>query len=131
MDMTDEQQAIASELFACDKPVCQYCGADCSEGRSWDGGELYTCPPCADARAERLVVRFDPNRLLFWSSEAKSRQERNCLPATILHYKEGIALTPTGGRYRYQRMTVRIAGRVWIGQTKNGTDVVRLRPANA
>lgn len=32
-------------------PVCRYCGADCSEGRSWDGGDLYACPPCAEKRA--------------------------------------------------------------------------------
>jgi len=33
-------------------PVCRYCGADCSEGRSWDGGDLYACPPCAERRAD-------------------------------------------------------------------------------
>jgi hypothetical protein len=33
-------------------PVCRYCGADCSEGRSWDGGDLYACPPCAEKRAK-------------------------------------------------------------------------------
>jgi hypothetical protein len=32
-------------------PVCRYCGADCSEGRSWDGGDLYACPRCAERRA--------------------------------------------------------------------------------
>ena len=101
MEMTNEQQAIASELFT------------------------------PEPSEERLIVRFDPNRLLFWKAEAGRRFKKNALPATILHYKEGIARTPTGGRYRYQRMTVRIGGKVWIGQTKNSTDVVRLRPASA
>lgn len=32
-------------------PVCRYCGADCSEGRSWDGGDLYACPSCAEKRS--------------------------------------------------------------------------------
>jgi hypothetical protein len=32
-------------------PRCQYCGVDCSNGRSWDGGELYACPLCAETRA--------------------------------------------------------------------------------
>lgn len=33
------------------EPRCRYCGADCSDGRSWDGGDLYACPACADRRA--------------------------------------------------------------------------------
>lgn len=33
-------------------PKCQYCGADCSDGRSWDGGDLYACPSCAEWRAK-------------------------------------------------------------------------------
>lgn len=37
-------------------PTCRYCGADCSNGRSWDGGNLYACPPCSDARAERNAL---------------------------------------------------------------------------
>jgi drug/metabolite transporter superfamily protein YnfA len=32
-------------------PECRYCGADCSEARSWDGGDLYACPRCAELRA--------------------------------------------------------------------------------
>ena len=36
-----------------DGPRCRYCGADCSTGRSHDGGDLYACPSCADARAAR------------------------------------------------------------------------------
>ena len=31
--------------------ACRYCGADCTDGRSWDGGDLYACPACADQRA--------------------------------------------------------------------------------
>jgi hypothetical protein len=33
-------------------PKCRYCGADCSDARSWDGGDLYACPGCADGRAK-------------------------------------------------------------------------------
>jgi hypothetical protein len=33
-------------------PRCRYCGADCSDGRSWDGGDLYACGSCADWRAK-------------------------------------------------------------------------------
>ena len=36
-----------------DGPRCRYCGADCSGGRSWDGGDLYACGPCSNARAAR------------------------------------------------------------------------------
>ncbi|MGW3144865.1 hypothetical protein ACWDG1_09320 [Streptomyces sp. NPDC001177] len=36
---------------ATDGPACRYCGADCSNGRSWDGGNLYACGPCANDRA--------------------------------------------------------------------------------
>jgi hypothetical protein len=35
-----------------DGPQCRYCGADCSNGRSWDGGDLYAGPSCADWRAK-------------------------------------------------------------------------------
>lgn len=33
-------------------PKCRYCGADCAEGRPWDGGDLYACGPCSDWRAK-------------------------------------------------------------------------------
>lgn len=36
---------------------CQYCGADCSNGRSWDGGDLYTCTRCAIDRADMNALR--------------------------------------------------------------------------
>lgn len=31
-------------------PVCRYCSADCTEGRSWDGGDLFVCGPCCATR---------------------------------------------------------------------------------
>lgn len=40
-----------------DEPRCQYCGADCTDGRSWDGGNLYACPTCANWRAQRNAAR--------------------------------------------------------------------------
>jgi hypothetical protein len=38
-------------------PRCRYCGADCSDGRSWDGGDIYACPACADRRAGEARAR--------------------------------------------------------------------------
>lgn len=32
-------------------PRCRNCGADCSDGGNWDGGDRYLCGPCADHRA--------------------------------------------------------------------------------
>lgn len=45
-------------------PRCRYCGADCSGDRSWDGGELYACPSCADGRAAARAaqLRADVNQ---------------------------------------------------------------------
>jgi hypothetical protein len=52
----DEADRIQGLVFGAicegdDDPRCRYCGADCSNGRSWDGGDLYACGPCSDARA--------------------------------------------------------------------------------
>jgi hypothetical protein len=43
-------------------PTCRYCGADCSVGRSWDGGGLYACPPCAYARARVRLEDYNNQR---------------------------------------------------------------------
>ncbi|MDX2702182.1 hypothetical protein PV350_04885 [Streptomyces sp. PA03-6a] len=40
-----------------DGPKCQHCGADTSNGRSWDGGDKHTCPRCSDWRAQVNRVR--------------------------------------------------------------------------
>lgn len=53
-------------------PKCQYCGANCSDGRSWDGGDLYACPSCADWRAKlnhhraELLDALGMDRLRDW-----------------------------------------------------------------
>jgi hypothetical protein len=48
--------------------------------------------------------------------------------ATLLQYVEKPDRTPTGGRFTARRLRVRTAnGKTWVGQMKNGTDVVRLR----
>lgn len=39
-------------------PACRYCGADCSDGRSYDGGGLCACPECADLRALGYDTRW-------------------------------------------------------------------------
>lgn len=49
----DEPEARAVPRVTAAALTCQYCGADCSEGRSWDGGDLYACRACSDARAAR------------------------------------------------------------------------------
>lgn len=49
-DRDDEAQQPEDEDAG---PRCRYCGADCSDGRSWDGGDLYACGPCSDGRAAR------------------------------------------------------------------------------
>lgn len=49
-DAPDERIG-GTESTAPTGPHCRYCGADCSQDRSWDGGDLYACPSCADARA--------------------------------------------------------------------------------
>lgn len=77
---------------------------------------------------DRLEIRFDPETLNMWPVTAKRRTNTNRINAVVLHYREAPSFTPTGGRFTSRRFTVRTAdGRKWFGQTKNGTDVVRLR----
>jgi hypothetical protein len=54
MTAPDVQQAGAQQAAA---PRCQYCAADCSDGRSWDGGDLYACPTCSDHRAQISLLQ--------------------------------------------------------------------------
>jgi hypothetical protein len=80
---------------------------------------------------DRLVVRFDPDRMLFWPGDAKRRDPRYAMKGmTILHFVERINRTKDGGTYVTKRFTVRDRdGRMWFGQVKTATDIVRLRPA--
>lgn len=56
---------IAEQLLATFKmelhpepPACKFCGADCSEGRNWNGPGDYECPRCAEAKLElRNIMR--------------------------------------------------------------------------
>lgn len=100
---------------------------------------MTTTPARARARAEkvqpqtqppeeRLEVRFDHEAMAFWPATAKRKAKTNRLKATLVHYREAPAVTPTGGKFTSRRFTVVIDGRRWVGQTKNGTDIVRLRP---
>ncbi|MEH0417809.1 hypothetical protein [Streptomyces sp. B21-083] len=44
--------ALKTSTPEAEGPTCRYCGADCIDGRSWDGGDLYACPACSDWRAK-------------------------------------------------------------------------------
>lgn len=80
---------------------------------------------------DRLEVRFDPETLHMWPADVQRRRDTNRIRATVLHYVDNpVNRTPTGGTFRSQRFAVRIDGRKWVGQTKKGTDIVRLRPAD-
>lgn len=83
------------------------------------------------AKSDRLECRFDPEEMAFWPADTIRKRKTNRLPATILHMVDNpAAMTPTGGKFRAIRFTVRIDGRKWVGQVKKGTDIVRLRPAD-
>lgn len=76
--------------------------------------------------SDRLVIRFDTETHRINKASGRRTPLHG---ATLIHYTETPAQTPTGGRYMARRMTVRTAdGRRWVGSMKNGTDVVRLRP---
>lgn len=83
------------------------------------------------SKNDRLEVRFDPEEMAFWPSTTMRKTKTNRLRATVLHFVDNeAARTPTGGKFRAIRFTVRIDGRKWFGQVKKGTDIVRLRPAD-
>lgn len=78
---------------------------------------------------QRLVVRFDTETATIYSGTAKRRSYRPLKSAVLLRYVEQPAKTPTGGRFIAKRLLVRTKdGRRWVGQVKNGSDIVRLRP---
>lgn len=55
---------IAEQLLATfqmeirsEPPTCKFCGADCSDGRNWNGGDDYECVRCAEGKLElRLIL---------------------------------------------------------------------------
>lgn len=106
MQLTDEQNALAAQLFA---PA-----EDKREGKT------------------RLTVRFDPKKLELLRPVKYNKSPNRTLykGLTLLRYFEGPATTPTGGRYTRRAITVRSKdGRLWYGTLKGGTDVVKLRLA--
>lgn len=83
------------------------------------------------SKNDRFEVRFDPEQMAFWPKDVQRKTKTNRMGATILHYVDNpAARTPTGGKFRAIRFTVRIDGRKWVGQVKKDTDIVRLRPAD-
>jgi hypothetical protein len=76
-----------------DGPKCRYCGVDCSDGRSWDGGDLYACPSCADWRAKlnqhkaALLDALGMDRTRDWddirNAAAALRKERDAQVETL------------------------------------------------
>lgn len=92
-----------------------------------DLGEFLTKDVPPTTTPDRLVIRFNTETHTILPNTPRARNPLK--GATLLHYKESIRKTPTGGRYLAKRMTIRTKdGRRWVGQVKNGTDVVRLRP---
>jgi hypothetical protein len=80
--------------------------------------------------SDRLVIRFDPDTMNIYREGTKRNVDGNRLRgAVVTHFSrnEG-ARTPTGGLFTAIRFTISYQGRKWVGQTKGGTDVVRLRP---
>lgn len=60
----------AGQKVTSDQP-CQYCGRD-SQGANYDGGDSYSCGPCADWRAKVNTVKRDLKR----TEESLDRAER-------------------------------------------------------
>lgn len=107
MQMTDEQNKVAAELFA----------------------------PTEDPREGKtiLTVRFDVERLelLHPTKPGKGKYRRPYKGLSLLRYVEDeSAKTPTRGSYVRCGLTVRSSdGRLWYGTMKKGTDEVKLRLA--
>jgi hypothetical protein len=92
------------------------------------GTELDRNRPTPPSQA-RLTIRFDPEDGSIYHYSEKYRSRRPMRNAVLLRYVEQPSRTPTGGRFIARRLRVRTRdGRRWVGQMKNGTDIVRLRP---
>jgi len=48
-------------------PACKFCGADCSEGRNWNGPGDYECPRCAEAKLELRNILETPA----WNADSR------------------------------------------------------------
>lgn len=107
MQMTDEQNKLATELFA----------------------------PTEDPREGKtiLTVRFDVKtlELLHPTKPGKSKYRRVYKGLSLLRYVEDeAARTPTNGHYTRRGLTVRSKdGRLWYGTMRKDTDEVKLRLA--
>lgn len=71
-----------------------------------------------------LTIRFDPETQEIFKPTGHRYPLRG---AILLQYVEKPDRTPTGGRFTSKRLRLRYKGKKWVGQVKNGTDVVRLR----
>jgi hypothetical protein len=92
------------------------------------GTELDRNRPPSPSQA-RLVVRFDVETATIYRHTEKRRSNKPLKSAVLLRYVEQPSRTPTGGRFIARRLRVRTNdGRFWVGQMRNGTDIVKLRP---
>ena len=78
---------------------------------------------------DRLEIQFEVETVTTYPAGKKlTKRTKPLKGAVLLRYVEQPAKTPTGGRFIARRLLVSIGGRRWVGQMKNGTNVVRLRP---
>lgn len=118
MNITPEIDAQLAETFACETDAP-------TSGKGYKAQSVLEGPKSK----QRLVIRFDPTTQKVYREGTKNRAEGNRLQgATVTHMviNEG-ARTPTGGVFTSTRFTVKYDNRTWVGQTKGGTDIVRLR----
>ena len=105
--MTDEEQAVAKELFTPDE-------VDPREGRTL------------------LTVRFNPLTLKVYYGPHERKSKIVHRGVTLLRFGRVIArTTPTGGAVHRWELVVRYDDRVWKGylpHPKQKTDVVILKP---
>lgn len=71
-----------------------------------------------------LTIRFNPETQEIFKPVGHRYPLKG---AVLLQYVERPDRTPTGGRFTARRLRVRYKGKKWVGQVKDGTDVVRLR----
>lgn len=87
-----------------DGPTCRYCGADCSDGRSYDGGGLYACTTCANWRtklnaAEATIERLRETRSLAGAPAMSQRPTWRAL------HNSGVLMHVTAGTPDYDDCT--------------------------
>ena len=145
MNITPEVDAQLAEVFATEDGPIVPCGcgpeihsrsakdiAYCNSlmrtkpGKDYVPQSVLTGPKSK----QRLVIRFDPATQNIYREGTKNRTDGNRLRGAVVTHmviNEG-ARTPTGGLFTSIRFTVNYNGMKWVGQTKKGTDIVRLRP---